>query len=63
VESEIMTPKGIAILEKIDVFKQEAILKFAHEEGSDEYVRMGLTEINELIKNVPLVKNENAHSD
>ncbi len=52
VESEIQTPKGPAILEKIDVFKQEAILKYSREEGGDEYIRMALNEIKELTKNM-----------
>jgi cell fate regulator YaaT (PSP1 superfamily) len=48
IESEIKTPQGIAILEKIDVFTEEAILKYIKEEGSDEYVRVSLEEIKEF---------------
>jgi len=48
IESEIKTPKGVAILEKVDVFTEEAILKYVKEEGSDEYVRVSLDEMNEF---------------
>ena len=49
IESEIKTSKGVAILEKIDVFKEEAILKYVKEEGNDEYERMSLEEVNEYV--------------
>ena len=62
VESEIQTPKGTAVLDKIDVFNEEAILKYSREEGGDEYVRMGLEEIKELTKNMAFEKNEKEQS-
>ena len=49
IESEIKTSKGVATLEKIDVFTEEAILKYVKEEGSDEYERMSLEEVNEFV--------------
>ncbi|MBC8185018.1 hypothetical protein H8E88_28325 [candidate division KSB1 bacterium] len=48
IESEIKTPKGIAILDKVDVFTEEAILKYVKEEGVDEYVRASLEEMKEF---------------
>ena len=50
IESEIKTPKGVALLEKVDVFTQEAILKYTNKEGSEEYERVSLEQINELVK-------------
>ncbi len=49
IESEIKTSKGVATLEKIDVFTEEAILKYVKEEGSDEFERMSLEEVNEFV--------------
>ena len=45
-DSKIKTEKGVAILEKIDVFKEEVILKYEN----DEYVKMTYEEISKLVK-------------
>lgn len=45
VESKIKTPKGLAIIDRIDVFLQAAVLKYEN----DEYEVLTLKEINELL--------------
>jgi len=45
-ESEIKTEKGTAIVDKIDVLKDEVILKYANE----EYEKLSLEKLNELNK-------------
>ncbi|MCI0495258.1 hypothetical protein L0Z72_09655 [candidate division KSB1 bacterium] len=55
VESKIKTPKGEAIIDRIDVFLQAAVLKY----GNDEYEVLTLQEINELLhKDQQLVDSE-----
>ncbi|MCU0644277.1 MAG: hypothetical protein MUC94_08440 [bacterium] len=55
VESKIKTPKGEAIIDRIDVFLQAAVLKYAN----DEYEVLTLQEINELLhKDQQLVDSE-----
>lgn len=45
-ESQIKTPKGIAIVDRIDVFEEKVILKYENE----DYEKLSLEEINQLIK-------------
>lgn len=45
IESKIKTPKGEAIIDKIDVFSQAAVLKYEN----NEYEVLTLQEINELL--------------
>jgi cell fate regulator YaaT (PSP1 superfamily) len=55
VESKIKTPKGLAIIDRIDVFLQAAVLKYEN----DEYEVLTLQEINELLhKDQQLVDSE-----
>jgi len=55
VESKIKTPKGLAIIDRIDVFLQAAVLKYEN----DEYEVLTLKEINELLhKDQQLVDSE-----
>jgi len=48
IESEIKTAKGVATLEKIDVFNEEALLKFIDKEGNEQWERLSLEEVNKL---------------
>lgn len=45
IESKLKTPKGEAVIERIDVFSPAAILKY----DNDEYEALTLEEINELL--------------
>ncbi|HEX9974867.1 MAG TPA: regulatory iron-sulfur-containing complex subunit RicT [bacterium] len=55
VESKIKTPKGLAIIDRINVFLQAAVLKYEN----DEYEVLTLKEINELLhKDQQLVDSE-----